>query len=128
MCSPYKRSVLATPAGQDNVRKHNGRLPNALSGDRILTGDGARRIGDLIIGAHGSWNRAPATGRVIARARLSGTTITGLDILVGEKDSAGQLLQGTWNVRPVDVRQGPDDAVYVSDDMGGRVLKIGYAN
>jgi glucose/arabinose dehydrogenase len=92
------------------------------------TGRSLPMTGDLIIPAHGSWNRQPATGRVIARARLSGTTISGLDIIVGEKDSAGQLRQGTWNVRPVDVRQGPDEAIYVSDDMGGRVLKIGYAN
>jgi glucose/arabinose dehydrogenase len=92
------------------------------------TGRALPMKGDLIVGAHGSWNREPATGRVIARARLSGATITGLEILVGEKDSAGQLRQGTWGVRPVDVRQGPDDAIYVSDDMGGRVLKIGYAN
>jgi glucose/arabinose dehydrogenase len=28
--------------------------------------------------------------------------------------------------RPVDIRQGPDEAIYVSDDLGGRVLKIGY--
>ena len=91
------------------------------------TGRALPMKGDLIIGAHGSWNRDPATGRVIARARLSGSKITGFDILIGEKDSAGQLRQGTWNVRPVDVRQGPDDAIYVSDDSGGRVLKIGYA-
>jgi glucose/arabinose dehydrogenase len=92
------------------------------------TGRALPMKGDLIVGAHGSWNRDPATGRVIARARLSGTTVTALDVIVGEKDSAGQLRQGTWDVRPVDVRQGPDDAIYVSDDMGGRVLKIGYAN
>jgi glucose/arabinose dehydrogenase len=83
--------------------------------------------GDLIIGAHGSWNREPATGRVVARARVEGSKVTALDVIVGEKDGSGKLRQGTWNVRPVDVRQGPDDAVYVSDDLGGRVLKIGYA-
>jgi glucose/arabinose dehydrogenase len=82
--------------------------------------------GDLIVGAHGSWNREPATGRVIARARMQGSKITALDIIVGEKDSSGTLRQGAWEVRPVDVRQGPDEAIYVSDDNGNRVLKIGY--
>ncbi|HKU37351.1 MAG TPA: PQQ-dependent sugar dehydrogenase [Polyangiales bacterium] len=92
------------------------------------TGSALPMKGDLIIGAHGSWNRNPPSGRVIARARLQGTTVMGFEVLVGEKDSAGKLKEGNWNVRPVDVRQGPDDAVYFSDDNGGRVLKIGYAN
>ena len=83
--------------------------------------------GDLIIGAHGSWNREPATGRVVARARVTGSKVTELEVIVGEKDASGQLRQGNWSVRPVDVRQGPDEAVYVSDDYGNRVLKIGYA-
>jgi glucose/arabinose dehydrogenase len=30
-------------------------------------------------------------------------------------------------VRPVDLREGPDGALYFSDDMGGRVLKLSYA-
>jgi glucose/arabinose dehydrogenase len=92
------------------------------------TGRSLPMKGDLIVGAHGSWNRAPATGRVVARVRFEGDKLTTMDILVGEKDGSGKLRQGGWNVRPVDVRQGPDDAVYVSDDLGGRVLKIGYAN
>ena len=90
------------------------------------TGRSLPYTGDLLIGAHGSWNRSPASGRVIARARLQGTTITDLTVLVGEKGSTGQLVQGTWGVRPVEVREGPDEALYVSDDQGGRVLKIGY--
>ena len=67
--------------------------------------------------------RDAATGRVIARAHLNGTTVSSLEVLIAEKDASGQAKQGTWSVRPVDVRQGPDDAVYVSDDSGGRVLK-----
>ena len=90
------------------------------------TGRALPMNGDLLIGAHGSWNRDPATGRVLARARLQGTTITALDIIVGEKDNSGQVKQGTWEVRPVDLRQGPDEAVYFSDDQGGRVFKLGY--
>lgn len=92
------------------------------------TGRSLPMTGDLIVGAHGSWNRAPATGRVVARVRFEGDKLTTMDILVGEKDGSGQLRQGSWNVRPVDVRQGPDEAIYVSDDLGGRVLKIGYDN
>ena len=82
--------------------------------------------GELIIGAHGSWNRSPATGRVVARAKLNGTTVTDLQVILGQKNERGELQQGSWNVRPVDVRQGPDEAVYISDDNGGRIIKLGY--
>jgi glucose/arabinose dehydrogenase len=90
------------------------------------TGHSLPFSGDLIVGAHGSWNRAPASGRVIAHLRLEAGAVTELTPIVGEKGANGQLQQGSWSVRPVDVRQGPDEAVYVSDDLGGRVLKIGY--
>jgi len=82
--------------------------------------------GELIIGAHGSWNRSPATGRVVARAKLDGSRVTELQVILGQKNSSGELQQGSWNVRPVDVRQGADDAVYISDDQGGRIIKLGY--
>jgi len=90
------------------------------------TGRAVPMTGDLIIGAHGSWNRDPATGRVIARAKLSGDKVTMFETIVGEKDASGKLKEGSWDARPVDVRQGPDEALYVSDDQSGRVLKIGY--
>jgi glucose/arabinose dehydrogenase len=91
------------------------------------TGRALPMNGDLIIGAHGSWNRDPAAGRVIARAKLDGNKVTAFEVIAGEKDASGKLKEGAWSVRPVDVRQGPDDALYVSDDNSGQVLKIGYA-
>lgn len=90
------------------------------------TGRSLPYTGDLIVGSHGSWNRSPANGRVIARAKLQGDQVTDLEILVGQKNNQGELVQGRWDVRPVDVRQGPDEAIYVSDDSGRRILKIGY--
>ena len=82
--------------------------------------------GDLLIPSHGSWNRDPASGRVLAHAHLDKGRVMSLTTIVGESDASGALKQGTWSVRPVDVRQGPDDAVYISDDAGGRVVKVGY--
>jgi glucose/arabinose dehydrogenase len=92
----------------------------------VYSGRSLPYTGDLIIGAHGSWNRSPATGRVVARAKLQGTTVSDLQVVLGQKNSSGEPAQGDWDVRPVDVRQGPDQAVYVSDDLGGRVIKLGY--
>jgi glucose/arabinose dehydrogenase len=84
--------------------------------------------GDFIITAHGSWNRSPATGRLLARAHVTNGAITAVTPIVGAKSSGGQLEQGMWDARPVDVRQGADEALYFSDDAGGRVFKVGYSD
>jgi glucose/arabinose dehydrogenase len=89
------------------------------------TGHALPFTGDLIISAHGSWNRSPATGRVLARAALADGKVQSVEVIVGELGGDGTLKQGSWNVRPVDVREGPDEAIYVSDDQGGRVLRVG---
>jgi glucose/arabinose dehydrogenase len=92
------------------------------------TGSALPFAGDFIVAAHGSWDRMPATGRLLARARVTNGTITAVVPFIGAKSSAGQLEQGTWDARPVDVRQGADEALYFSDDSGGRIFKIGYSN
>jgi glucose/arabinose dehydrogenase len=84
--------------------------------------------GDLIVTSHGSWNRSPAVGRLLARAKLTSGRIVSITPIVGQKGTAGALVEGTWDARPVDVRQGPDEAIYFSDDLGGRIFKVGYAN
>jgi glucose/arabinose dehydrogenase len=89
------------------------------------TGNSLPFKGDLVITAHGSWDRAPAVGRLLARATLSNGKVTSITPIVGEKGAAG-LAEGTWDARPVDVRMGPDEALYFSDDSGGRVFKVGY--
>jgi glucose/arabinose dehydrogenase len=81
--------------------------------------------GDLIVGSHGSWDRSPAVGRLLARARIQNDVVVAVEPIVGELGDGG-VLEGTWDARPVDVRQGPDQAIYFSDDYGGRVFKIGY--
>jgi len=81
--------------------------------------------GDLIVGSHGSWDRTPAVGRVLARAHIQNDAIVALEPIVGELGDGG-VVEGTWDARPVDVRQGPDQAIYFSDDYGGRIFKIGY--
>lgn len=83
--------------------------------------------GSLFITSHGSWNRTPPTGRLIARAEVRPDgTIGTITPIVGQRAPDGSLRQGTWNVRPVDIRQGPDGALYFTDDLGGRVFRIGY--
>lgn len=82
--------------------------------------------GDFIITSHGSWNRSSAVGRLLLRAHRSGDQISEVTPIVGERGDGGALVEGSWDARPVDVRQGPDQAIYFSDDLGGRVFKLGY--
>jgi glucose/arabinose dehydrogenase len=82
---------------------------------------------DLIVTAHGSWNSDNPVGRLVARLHRSGDTVTGFEPLFGERGPDNALRQGVWTTRPVDVREGPDGAIYVSDDMSGHVLRISYA-
>ena len=77
--------------------------------------------------SHGSWDTAPLVGREVVRLHRSGDAITSFEPLVGERGPGNQLRQGQWDARPVDVREGPDGALYFSDDMGGRVFKLTLA-
>ncbi len=78
--------------------------------------------GDLFIGFHGSWNRSTKTGYKVVRARMRAGRPAGIE------DFATGWLVGdrVWG-RPVDVSVGPDGALYVSDDSGGRIYRITYA-
>ncbi|WP_394823209.1 PQQ-dependent sugar dehydrogenase [Pendulispora albinea] len=83
--------------------------------------------GDFLIASHGSWNRETPTGKLIARARYRDDAIVAVEPLIGAKDPSGALAQGKDGApRPVDIRQGPDGAIYYSDDDGGRIFKVGY--
>src|SRR5215472_9265894 len=82
--------------------------------------------GDLFITSHGSWNREIGqVGRLVARAHLlADGTVASIEPIVGERGNNGLLRQGQWLTRPVDIRQGPDGALYFSDDLGGSVFRI----
>jgi glucose/arabinose dehydrogenase len=86
--------------------------------------------GDLFITSHGSWNReAGQVGRLVARAHLlPNGTVGSLEPVVGQLSSGGNLNQGSWSVRPVDIRQGPDGALYFSDDNSAGILRLGVGS
>lgn len=85
---------------------------------------------DLLVTSHGSWNHeAPGqVGRVLLRILRDSTgKPTGYAPVLGELAADGTLAEGTWAVRPVDVKVGAHGEVFVSDDASGHVLRIGYA-
>jgi glucose/arabinose dehydrogenase len=81
------------------------------------------------IAFHGSWNRAPepqAGYRVVfqplANGGPSGAFETFADGFAGVP--AAQVQPGTAKHRPTGLAAGPDGALYVTDDLGGRVYRI----
>ncbi len=79
--------------------------------------------GDLFIAFHGSWNRSEPVGYKIVRLPLEGSRVTGPveDFVWGWLEASGAVTG-----RPVGVTVGPDGALYVSDDLNGRIFRIGF--
>jgi glucose/arabinose dehydrogenase len=91
----------------------------------------ARYKDGAFIAFHGSWNRAPepqAGYRVVfqplSNGAGSGNYETFADGFAGVPPA--QLQPGTAKHRPTGLATGPDGALYVTDDLGGRVYKITY--
>jgi glucose/arabinose dehydrogenase/mono/diheme cytochrome c family protein len=84
--------------------------------------------GGFFIAFHGSWNRAPfpqggynVVFQPVADGKPSG------DFLVFADGFAGAIKEpGGAAHRPSGLAQGPDGALYVSDDVGGRIWRITY--
>jgi glucose/arabinose dehydrogenase len=77
--------------------------------------------GVALAALHGSWNRKDLSGyKVVALRFGAGGKIAQEDFLTGfelDEDVIG---------RPVDIEQGLDGAIYISDDYAGAVYRIGW--
>lgn len=74
-----------------------------------------------LVALHGSWNSSKLVGyKVVALHFANDGAITEQDFLTGfEKD---EDVIG----RPVDIAQGPDGAIYISDDYAGVIYRVGW--
>jgi glucose/arabinose dehydrogenase len=99
--------------------------PNGLA---FYTGNAypERYHGGAFIAFHGSWNRAPEPqeGYNVVFQPLEGGKAAG-DFQIFADGFAGQRKEpGLAEHRPAGVAVGPDGALYISDDQGGRVWRV----
>ncbi|MCB1843165.1 MAG: PQQ-dependent sugar dehydrogenase, partial [Halioglobus sp.] len=100
---------------------HGFRAHNAPLGIRFLDGSrlpqAYRR--SALVALHGSWNRSEPDGYKVVSLHWDDTGA------VEERDFLwGLNVNGKIHGRPVDVAQGPDGAIYISDDYAGAVYRI----
>jgi glucose/arabinose dehydrogenase len=82
----------------------------------------------VFIAFHGSWNRAPeaqAGYNVVFQPFAEGRPQGGYEVFA-DGFAGGDKQPERAAHRPTGLAQGPDGAVYVSDDAGGRVWRITY--
>jgi glucose/arabinose dehydrogenase len=76
-----------------------------------------------LIGVHGSWNRTPPRAPEVAFLPWRNGTLQAARTVLG----GFQAADGSRWGRPVDAVQGPDDAIYVTDDQAGAVYRMAPA-
>jgi glucose/arabinose dehydrogenase len=103
---------------------HPFRAHNAPLGMTFVRGERAPASlrGDALVALHGSWNRRTKDGYKVVALHWTA------DGRIEERDFATGFLQGDGVIgRPVDVAEGPEGAIYVSDDFAGAVYRIAPA-
>ena len=88
----------------------------------------ARYRGGLFIAFHGSWNRAPyvQAGYNVVYQPLDGDRATGQCEIFADGFAGGVRSPEGAVHRPSGVAVAPDGALYVSDDVRGRIYRIVY--
>ncbi|QBQ53454.1 PQQ-dependent sugar dehydrogenase [Nitrosococcus wardiae] len=78
---------------------------------------------DAFVALHGSWNRNQSyAGYKVIRIHFEdGKPVRATDFITGWLEPT----QRAWG-RPVDVIQGPEGALYISDDRGGMIYRVRY--
>jgi glucose/arabinose dehydrogenase len=84
--------------------------------------------GGAFIAFHGSWNRAPLpqAGYNVVFQPLNDGKPSGDYVVFADGFAAGEMQPGEATYRPAGVAQGPDGALYISDDQKGRIWRITY--
>lgn len=84
--------------------------------------------GGAFIAFHGSWNRAPKPqgGYNIVFQPLANGKASGDNVVFADGFAGGNKDPGKAAYRPSGIAEGPDGALYVADDVHGRIWRITY--
>ena len=87
-----------------------------------------RYRGGAFIAFHGSWNRAPGPqgGYNIVFQPLANGKATGPYIVFADGFAGAVKQPGQAAFRPTGLAVGPDGALFISDDMHGRIWRVVY--
>lgn len=99
-------------------RPHNAPLGMVFLNSDQLPPDYRR---SALAALHGSWNRSTPDGYKVVSLHWTQDGIEERDFLTGF------LQDGDISGRPVDVAQGPDGAIYISDDYAGAIYRVSYS-
>ena len=111
-----EREIAASLPPVHDFAAHNAPLGITFL-DAANTPEGYR--GAALVALHGSWNRTSRDGyKVVSLHWEAQGGITQRDFLTGFLNREEVI------GRPVDIAQGTDGAIYISDDFGGVVFKV----
>lgn len=114
--SGREREIAASLPPVHNFAAHNAPLGITFL-EAADTPPGYR--GAALVALHGSWNRTSKDGyKVVSLHWDAQGAITQRDFLTGFLNNEEVI------GRPVDIAQGADGAIYISDDFGGVVFKV----
>ena len=100
-----------------DFRPHNAPLGIAF----VDTAGWPDRYGrTALVALHGSWNRSSPDGYKVVSLHWTADGIEERDFLTGF-NRGGEILG-----RPVDIAQGPDGAIYISDDYAGAIYRVAW--
>ena len=108
----HKRQPIAPAHG---FAAHNAPLGISFVDSQNWPGDYDRVA---LVALHGSWNRSTPDGYKVVSLHFNGNRIEQRDFLSGFNRD-GDIIG-----RPVDVIQGPDGAIYISDDYAGAIYRV----
>jgi len=106
----------------------------AAIGMRFYTGSMFPRAyrNAIFIAQHGSWNRSQPIGYRVMVAKVSGRKVTSFEpfvdgFLKGVRGTpTANRTTGDASARPTDIGVMPDGSLLITDDQGGRILRVSY--